>query len=229
MERMSEVETAGNIVWDADVPRTHKSPMVDSGDHLPSFELLTSDEDRERKAEASIPGTYHVIVVPGSFADLPEYTEGTLEKDIGDQVSYPLLINDETSQACLISAGDDPNVVILKTFRDTRRPSPANRKCSAQPLDSDSQSSSIRTPSTTSSVQAIAHDNLQAWPEPENSDGLLFRHFRDVVWAQLIPETTMIDCPSGSYRLGWEVFEQEATRSSRVRGTLSIPLCCTKV
>ncbi|KAK1143794.1 hypothetical protein N8T08_006045 [Aspergillus melleus] len=175
--------------------------MVDSGDHLPSFKMLISDEDRERKAEASIPGTYHVIVIPESFADLPEYTEGTLERDIGDQVSYPLLINGETSQACLVSAGDDPNVVILKTFRDTRRPSPAHRKCSAQPLDSDSQSSPIRTPSTTSSVQAIAHDNLQVWPEPENIDGLLHRHFRDVVWAQLIPETTMIDCPSGSYSL----------------------------
>lgn len=45
----------------------------DSGLNLPAFATLTNDEDRERKAESTLPGTYSVVVTPKSFADLPEY------------------------------------------------------------------------------------------------------------------------------------------------------------
>ncbi|PLB46978.1 hypothetical protein P170DRAFT_466345 [Aspergillus steynii IBT 23096] len=216
MDRMSEVEIVGNVVWDPDTPRTHKRPINTSADCLPSFELLTSDEDRERKAESSVPGTYHVIVIPESFAHLPEYTEDTPETYVGDQVSYSFCINSETSQSCVATAEVDPNVVILKVFRDTRRPSPINRKCSGQPLESDSRGSPVRTPSTMSSIQVMAHDNQQARSQPQRRDDLLLRHFCDVVWTHLIPKMVMVDCPGSSYRLSPEVFEQEAARSPRL-------------
>lgn len=209
----------------ADTSRNHKRPVVNSDDFLPSFELLTSDEDRERKAEASVPGTYHVVVIPESFAHLPEYTGGIPEKDSGDQGPCPIFFNGETSKSCIATAEADPNVVVLSAFRDARRQSPINRKCSGQPLESDPRSSPIRTPSTASSTQVIALENQQGWLKPESRDDILLRHFRDVVWVHLVPEMAMIDCSGGSRRLSSEVFEQEASRSSRVCGIQSIPLC----
>lgn len=206
----------------ANIRQAHKIPLVNSGDCLPSFEMLTSDEDRERKAEGSVPGTYHVVVIPESFALLPEYTESVPEKSIRDQALHPLFTNSETNQSDIAPKEDNPNVVILKDFRDMRRPSPINRKCSAPPLDSDSP---IRTPSTTSSFQGIMPEPQQGWPEPDIND-ILLRHFRGAVWAQLFSETALIDCPSGSYRLSSELFEQEAARSPRVRAVLFPLLYC---
>jgi len=42
-------------------------------DSLPPFAALTTDEEREKKAELRNPGTYHVVVNPRSFVSLSEY------------------------------------------------------------------------------------------------------------------------------------------------------------
>ena len=42
-------------------------------DELPPFSLLTTDEDRQQKADYRPPGTYYVVVNPPSFVGLEEY------------------------------------------------------------------------------------------------------------------------------------------------------------
>ncbi|KAL8830770.1 MAG: hypothetical protein Q9191_001247 [Dirinaria sp. TL-2023a] len=44
-------------------------------DLLPPFSMLTCDEERERKAEHKVPGTYHIIVNPASFSSLEQYAD----------------------------------------------------------------------------------------------------------------------------------------------------------
>ena len=66
-------------------PYTHPSswslPKRKYGNHepvedlLPPFSMLTCDEDRERKAEHKVPGTYHIIVNPASFGSLEQYAD----------------------------------------------------------------------------------------------------------------------------------------------------------
>src|ERR1700754_2724477 len=54
---------------------TETSPTSVPLDDLPPFATLTTDEDREKKAERSSPGTYNVVVNQDSFQHLPEYTD----------------------------------------------------------------------------------------------------------------------------------------------------------
>ncbi|KAF2206431.1 hypothetical protein CERZMDRAFT_89316 [Cercospora zeae-maydis SCOH1-5] len=75
--RFSNVKTEGNVVWDPAVSSPTSSYTHYSRDDLPAFSELTSEEDRERKAEAHKPGTFGVIVTPESFHDLPEYTNSS--------------------------------------------------------------------------------------------------------------------------------------------------------
>ncbi|THC95938.1 hypothetical protein EYZ11_004580 [Aspergillus tanneri] len=197
----------------ADVSKTPKSPITNLCHNLPSFVMLTSDEDREKKAEASIPGTYHVIVIPESFAHLPEYTECTPEKDGRDLVASPLLITSGGDQDRDGLLEDDPNVVILKGFGDSRRYS-INRKSTGPSLKADLQSPSIDVPSA---PPTIAHGNSREhMPELVGHDNILLEHFRDVVVVQLIPEMSMGGCPNGSSMLSSEIFEQKAARLPRL-------------
>ncbi|KAA8652261.1 fungal specific transcription factor domain-containing protein [Aspergillus tanneri] len=217
MERMSDVIITGNMIWDrgwsSDVSKTPKSPITNLCHNLPSFVMLTSDEDREKKAEASIPGTYHVIVIPESFAHLPEYTECTPEKDGRDLVASPLLITSGGDQDRDGLLEDDPNVVILKGFGDSRRYS-INRKSTGPSLKADLQSPSIDVPSA---PPTIAHGNSREhMPELVGHDNILLEHFRDVVVVQLIPEMSMGGCPNGSSMLSSEIFEQKAARLPRL-------------
>lgn len=72
--RYSNINTSGNAVWDPSARQSLSlSPTLVAQDDLPEFAVLTSDEDRERKAVTQRPGTYGVVVTPESFHDLPEY------------------------------------------------------------------------------------------------------------------------------------------------------------
>lgn len=111
--------------------------------------MLTNDEDRERKAEFSRPGSYHLVVNPLSFAEFDEYRDNPrywdspksmrlerLRSEQGDQFS-----NDQTqpnepngghfndAQMC-----NDPDIVILKIFEDDtcKLGSPRNAVVQAQ-------------------------------------------------------------------------------------------------
>ena len=56
-------------------PAPTEGSFDSGGDELPPFAQLATDEDREKKAVRSTPGTYHVVVNPDSFQHLPEYSD----------------------------------------------------------------------------------------------------------------------------------------------------------
>lgn len=102
--------------------RRSLSPAYDS---LPSFADLTNDEDRERKAEGQVPGTFNVVVNPESFAGLPEY--GPIPSSRGRGSSLQSGRNSWDSQMSaeplrsrpkLNPRTGDPNVVVLAKFED---------------------------------------------------------------------------------------------------------------
>lgn len=196
-------------------------------DSLPPFSMLTSDEDRERKAEASSPGTYHVVVNPDSFSNLPEYADGPAA---GVSVRSPKGSQRAKSErADITSDGTDPNVVILKRFEDATRRSTSNGRSSRQSTASDTTSNHSPTPRSTSTTPHYAppcikfdDEYFPAIIEPcetHSHDNSLLENFRNVVWKQLIPVEYGGGHPTGVEMngLGAEFFEHEAAHFPPVR------------
>ncbi|CZR50832.1 uncharacterized protein PAC_00706 [Phialocephala subalpina] len=125
VERMQEVSIVGSSVWSSRTSNTETRRQDSEEDLLPPFQTLTTDEDREKKAEMHQPGTYHVITNPRSFASLPEYRDGGLSMIGGGQslVHFGQDGSNETSGMSQNYLGDDedPNTVILQSFDDTSR------------------------------------------------------------------------------------------------------------
>ncbi|KAJ5257286.1 hypothetical protein N7478_013390 [Penicillium angulare] len=200
-------------------------------DSLPPFALLTSDEERERKAEASSPGTYHVVVIPDSFSTLPEYADDLGEKAFvtSTEVSISATSSPISGQHSVYnpSSNPDPNVVILKTFEDSTR-----RSLSAGRISRISPTSEISDPFCALSLSPIFDSQAsQASPLPfedekvslsyldpcleENTqDHTLFSHFRHVVWKQLFPHNREQDdsfgYESSGMTLSVDFIEREA-------------------
>ncbi|KAH7417033.1 fungal-specific transcription factor domain-containing protein [Cadophora sp. MPI-SDFR-AT-0126] len=123
LERTQQVTTIGSHVWDPSAQ--DQEPRVRaSEDVLPPFSTLTTDDERERKAESRDPGTFVVVANLTSFADLPEYRDESLGS-VRRGSTYSEYEGDTDGQGSLSSSiveeGDDPNVVILKTFEDPFR------------------------------------------------------------------------------------------------------------
>ncbi|CAG7928166.1 unnamed protein product [Penicillium olsonii] len=226
--RMADVQTNGHIVWDLTSPSSagvdERTDYFSLRDSLPPFSTLTSDEDRERKAEAFSPGTYHVVMTPDSFSSLPEYAEDERCRSKPASECRSSVANSPTSvvrSEC--STREDPNVVILKTFEDVTRRSPSNGK-----LNKFSPTSEISDPFCNLSLSPI----FPSLPSPgvkiedvpclnsrldqQSQDSTLFSHFRHVVWRQLFPHDHSLDdsCGSDSHfmTLSVDFLEQEATR-----------------
>ncbi|KAE8389980.1 hypothetical protein BDV23DRAFT_156080 [Aspergillus alliaceus] len=184
IERMSDVETGGNVVWDPHMLSALKAPSADLGipDLLPSFAALTSDEERERKARYSIPGTYTVMMIPESF-HLPELAKESLEEPCRNITSNSLL---ESGQSSHSEVG------------------------STQTLDSESQGSpsiisvSLVVPNATDGNNAHGHTKLTGY------ETALLDHFRNVVWPKLAPPMIWVFDHSNGHILSADVFEQEA-------------------
>lgn len=195
-ERMPEVAVAGSIVWDCSFPICNYWRNTDSGlvavtspapssagstvDDLAPFANLLTDEDRERKAEASIPGKYHVIVNPESFQHLAEYL--TEDSDSRRNGGPPRRASLATSLASsfsrdsnfeAISVPGDPNVVILPRFEDLSRRSTRELKSPTSP-----------TATNRPHIKREESDCLFPIRSPEITT---LRRFRDVVWKQLVP------------------------------------------
>lgn len=233
---MQDISTAGSSVWDPTSPTPTESSASQSAaeDVLPPFTSLTSDEDREKKAEAQSPGTYHVIVNPGSFSRLPEYNE-----DMVDGTGVPLSSLRRGSLAGSLAASmsssfgkeraiegspvlvaDDPNTVILTRFEDSTRratlrptrapPSPRMAlqfQTSTEGSNSQSEVDDVRGLSSTDqppSLLSIAAAGGQ--------DSGLLDHFRTRVWKQMvqIDSDRPISSVSQITHPGADVFEQEA-------------------
>lgn len=182
--------------------------------------MLTSDDERERKAEASYPGTYYVIVNPESFSSLPEYADdaSSVDLNIGHLKirrgsSSTLSQKDDIHS---ISEINDPNAIILDTFEDnTHRSSLANWRRTRLSPASDITSASILASPT--SFPAEQHGSMTSDPAPAGYSGqeeLLLAHFRDVVWKQLIQGQSCHDLfspLSSPITPGVEIFEELAS------------------
>lgn len=139
----------------ASAPQREKSQDRAVEDLLPPFSVLTTDEERERKAELQNPGTYHVVANLDSFVALPEYREENASiSGSGEMGSFksPSRVVDEDEVSGSLSVDpvggtDDPNVVILRVFEEpTRKGSlqPSNRS-TTNPASPASSLASITT------------------------------------------------------------------------------------
>jgi len=159
---------------------------------LPPFSTLTTDDERERKAESRDPGTFVVVANLTSFADLPEYRDESLgslrrgstysEGDTDGQTSLSGSIAEES---------DDPNVVILKTFEDPFRiaPTPLPYRPSAalvSPTISLSSSYQQTLPRRDSSYINSTQVSLLDAARQGGKDAELLHHYRTKISPKII-------------------------------------------
>ncbi|KAK0126142.1 hypothetical protein ONS95_007761 [Cadophora gregata] len=193
LERTQQVTTTGSHVWDPSVqdqePRTRASEDI-----LPPFSTLTTDDERERKAESQDPGTFVVVANLTSFADLPEYRDESLG-NIRRGSTYSEYEGDTDGQASISGSiaeeADDPNVVILKTFEDPfRRPStPLPYRPSAalvSPALSLSASYIQTLPRRDSSYFDSSTVSLLDAARHGGKDAELLHHYRTIISPQII-------------------------------------------
>lgn len=100
-------------------PSSSNSP-VPRYDDLPAFSTLQTDDERERKAETQLPGTYGVVVTPDSFSDLPEYASTTSPNNSRrmSAQSQGSLAGRTSSLSRTNTQQHDPNTVVLDRFED---------------------------------------------------------------------------------------------------------------
>lgn len=96
----------------ANVP-DKESKARTSEDTLPPFSTLTTDDEREKKAESRDPGTFVVVANLTSFADLPEYrdeTPGSLRRGSGYSEIDGGYNGQRSLSGSIVEEVDDPNV-----------------------------------------------------------------------------------------------------------------------
>ncbi|KAI9819039.1 MAG: hypothetical protein M1832_004081 [Thelocarpon impressellum] len=193
------VSTAGNVVWDPAASRSRETSRTRSADGLPPFSRLRTDEERERKAETYDPGTFHVVVNPDSFCDLPEYKEdGPVggERRSGEPSSFRERAahgTDGESEDDASSSGagsDDPHVVILRHFEEAPRrgASHASTKPSTSPT-SPSTSPATLAPGL-GSLAVSSNEPLQARARMADRrggpDARLVAHYKEYLSPHLL-------------------------------------------
>jgi hypothetical protein len=185
-------------------PIATEAPSSASGpDDLPPFATLTTDEEREKKAECTSPGTYNVIVNPGSFQHLPEYGDdadvkslrlsplrrGSLAasmassqgKDSGMEGMHQVRVDG------VHHVSEDPNVVILRRFEDATRRSTSQWKDSRSPTSPrmTTGSSDASLPLVKGHVDGDSTQSLMQRAAEGGQDSNLLKHFRSHIWRQL--------------------------------------------
>jgi hypothetical protein len=196
-----------------------ESPMSsDSGRNLPAFATLTNDEDRERKAETTLPGTYSVVVTPKSFADLPEYAiagESSARGQTGGRQQT------RTGSGSSNRTRSDPNVIVLDRFEDlsptTSLTSPLANPARHGNLPETLQHMTLSVPSI-SSASSQSNSPI-TYHSP--AEGRLVSHFRRYVVTRLVPKNIEDNYGVGSAPIR-DMFEDEATRFPPVRSILTL-------
>lgn len=135
-------------------------------DDLPPFAQLLNDEERERKAERSSPGTYQVLVNPDSFAHLPEYSDDSdVRRDRLSPLRRPSLAPSLASSLGRESEGvplsNDPNIIVLPRFEDVAR--------------------------RVTSRDTVSPTISRIKTEDDTTDDRYMRQFKLKVWSQLVP------------------------------------------
>lgn len=182
-------------------------------DDLPAFSRLTNDEDRERKAEATLPGTYSVVVTPKSFADLPEYASTSSPQETRSQQSTERKRRTFSNPGGRTRSSADPNVVVLDRFEEltatTSLPASLGPPGRQEGLPESLQHMSLSmTPSSGTSSQPTTPS---AYVSP--SESRLVSHFRRYIVGRLVPNP-LEDTPSDNLTPGSirDLFELEATK-----------------
>lgn len=208
---------------------------------LPLFAQLTSDEEREKKAELSSPGTYHVVMTPDSFSTLPEYADDTDRSNPKRPSESRSIRTDSPGSTCKSEGNvevDSPNVVIVKTFKDvTRRSSSSGRTLRVSPTSeiSDPLCSLSLSPILDSPPSPVLVDDdtlsvADLHLDRHTQSTALFSHFRHVVWRQLFPHNRVQgvdDSYGGDGRcitLNMDFLEQEAAHFPPVSKTCKSPM-----
>ncbi|KAI5358545.1 Putative zn(2)-C6 fungal-type DNA-binding domain, fungal transcription factor [Septoria linicola] len=209
--KFQNVNTEGNAVWDPLARTQSTSPgPLDQPDDLPEFSVLTSDEERERKAFIHRPGTFGVVVTPESFHDLPEYAS-----------SAPSPIYDSRRTSAHSSRGGygspqlglsrsvtmpaDPNTVILDKFEDVS-PITVFPVGPHDGFPETMQQLTITSPPYTPGLVSAPQTPVTRPNEP------LIRHFRQYIIPRLVhPQSDAIPgvISQGSTK---DVLEREAAR-----------------
>ncbi|KAK3641316.1 hypothetical protein LTR56_011344 [Elasticomyces elasticus] len=214
-DRYSNVTTAGSAVWDPNAQR--QQPANSSNrpwDDLPAFAALTSDEDRERKAETQRPGTFAVVATPDSFSNLPEYASAGQSNARRPSVqSTQSSVGSPASTSARLQHQPDPNTVLLDRFEEVSPPTTSSLPTRGGPGRPDipeaMRNLSIATPlQATSSIPAPATYN-----RIPSSDDHLTAHFRQSIIRRLT-QPLMQGQPRHGLVPGAtrDVFELEATR-----------------
>ena len=148
---------------------------------------MTTDEDRERKAENAGPGTYNVVVNPDSFQHLPEYSDDADKSDRPSLRRGSLAVSLASSigrEPPLVTPGD-PNIIVLRQFEDISRRVGKDARTETSPTmskikleDSDNDGGDEHQPEPSRSL--LMQDAIAGGP---NSRYLV--QFREVVWKQL--------------------------------------------
>lgn len=183
-------------------------------DDLPPFAALTTDEDREKKAERSNPGTYNVVVNQDSFQHLPEYTD---DPDVKREILSPLrrgslaasLSSSVGRESAVegVAVPGDPNIVVLPRFEDASRRGTFSSKEQRSPISPITKQSIIKAEDQEDGV--IVEEPVSIVDSPSlGQDARNLRQFRNVVWRQLTPaESGQRD---GMMRSSIHIFEAAA-------------------
>ncbi|PNS20517.1 hypothetical protein CAC42_5967 [Sphaceloma murrayae] len=213
-EKFSNVKTSGNAVWDPAAPRSAggpDSPSSSRRDSLPSFGDLTTDEDRERKAEGHAPGTYNVIVNPNSFSKMPEYAPSADDSRRASLQSAHSSYSSQVFDPGQLVLPHDPNTVVLTRFEDAAAslpsflppagaaaapppalpaPPPAPADHRRQSLPGQFQKLGLSTASPENSMRAPAQP--QPIPVDPDSDEQLVRHYEQFIAPRILPASAHV-------------------------------------
>lgn len=125
--------------------------------------MLTCDEDRERKAEHKVPGTYHIVVIPASFSGLEPYRD--IHDDVGSSTTARSQTGEWRSPALSPDLRQDifqdPDTLILGSFEENVRKTPALGLLTARFNPS-------RSPSSTSNASSANYVHSANAQRPSN-------------------------------------------------------------
>lgn len=183
-------------------PTAAEAPSSASGpDDLPAFATLKTDEEREKKAECTSPGTYNVIVNPESFQHLPEYGDdadvkmfglsplrrGSLAASMASSQGREPGVDGSHPVDGVYQDSDDPNVVILPRFEDATRRATLQWKDfhSPTPPRLTTHSSGASIPILDGHADTEPTQSLMQRAAEGGQDAHLLQHFRNHIWQQL--------------------------------------------
>lgn len=247
LERMQDVTIVASSVWDCQyksclISTVHAdlfsatSPSVTEvstgstgADDLPPFASLTTDEEREKKAERSSPGTYNVVVNQESFQHLPEYNDDAeSRKEFLSPLRRGSVATSLTSSAGRDSSADakpqseDPNVVVLPRFEDISRRGTFSSNNPRSPLSPPTKHTIIKDEDSEEAIITEEPDSMDARDSAQ--DAKYLHQFRHVVWKQLVPAEP--DQRDGMMRSSANVLEAAANVFAPVRPLVVEPVHC---